>query len=43
VYDANAIDFTLAFLDTIVRRAQCRELQFARDRSIVDFIRGITR
>jgi len=42
VYDANAIDFTLTFLEGIVGSVPCRELQFARDRSIVDFIRGIT-
>jgi hypothetical protein len=39
VYDPNAIEFTLAFLARIAERVPCCELQFARDRSVVDFVR----
>jgi hypothetical protein len=39
-YDANAVDFTLAFLTALSQRIPCHELRFAPDRSIVDFIRG---
>jgi len=41
VYDVNAVEFTLAFLETIARRVSCHELYFAPDRSAVDFIRQI--
>ena len=41
VYDGKAIDFTLAFLETVVRRVPCHRLEFVRDRSIVDFIRRV--
>lgn len=39
VYDANAIEFTLALLARIAGGVPCCELQFAPDRSVVDFIR----
>jgi hypothetical protein len=38
-YNAQAVEFTLAFLTMLVRRVPCHELQFAPDRSIVEFIR----
>jgi hypothetical protein len=43
VYDAHAIEFTLAFLETITRRVPCHELEFAPEASVVDFIRQTTR
>lgn len=39
VYDAAAIEFTLGLLETIARRVACYELEFAPDRSVVDFVR----
>ena len=39
VYDAQAVEFTLALLATIAQRVPCHELQFAPEPSVVDFIR----
>jgi len=33
------VEFTLSFLEDIARRVVCQELQFSRDRSIVEFVR----
>ncbi len=37
-YDADALDFTLAFLARLVASVPVRELQFIRDRSVVDLV-----
>jgi hypothetical protein len=37
-YDAEALDFTLAFLAKIAASVPVRELQFIRDRSVVDLV-----
>ena len=39
VYDAAAIEFTLGLLEKIARRVACYELEFAPDRSVIDFLR----
>lgn len=39
LYDARALEFTLALLETVVRRVPCRELQFAPEASVIDFVR----
>ena len=37
-YDADGLDFTLAFLARLVASVPVRELQFIRDRSVVDLV-----
>jgi hypothetical protein len=39
VYDASAIEFTLALLERIARHVPCYELEFAPNQSVIDFIR----
>ena len=43
VYDAAAIEFTLGLLERIDQRVACYELEFAPDRSVIDFIRQSAR
>ena len=38
-YDRAAIEFTVAFLGRIVECVPCCELEFAPDRSVLDFVR----
>jgi hypothetical protein len=39
-YDADAVDFTLAFLDRLVQSVPVRELHFTPDASVVDLVRA---
>jgi hypothetical protein len=43
VYDPAAIEFTLGLLEKIARQVPCYELEFAPDRSVIDFIRRSAR
>jgi hypothetical protein len=38
-YNRNAIDFTLAFLEDVVKTVPCYELMFTPDKSVVEFIK----
>jgi hypothetical protein len=38
-YNRNAIDFTLTFLEDVVKTVPCYELMFTPDKSVVEFIR----
>jgi hypothetical protein len=37
-YNRDALDFTLVFLEDVVRKVPCYELKFTPDKSVVDFI-----
>ncbi len=39
-HDRAGLDFTLAFLDKVIKAVPCHELRFLPDRSVVSFIRG---
>lgn len=38
-HDAHALDFTLAFIDSVVTRIPCFELRFAPDATVLDLVR----
>jgi hypothetical protein len=39
-YNRDALDFTLAFLEDVVKKVPCSELKFTPDKSVVEFIKG---
>jgi hypothetical protein len=39
-YNRDAIDFTLAFFEDVVKNVPCFELKFTPDKSVVEFIEG---
>jgi hypothetical protein len=39
-YNRDAIDFTLGFLEEVVKTVPCYELKFTPDKSVVEFIKG---
>lgn len=39
-YNRDAIDFTLTFLEDVVKNVPCSELKFTPDKSVVEFIKG---
>jgi hypothetical protein len=40
-YDRDALDFTLGFLEEVVKNVPCYELRFKPDKSVVNFIRRL--
>jgi hypothetical protein len=38
-YNRNAIEFTLAFLEDVVKTVPCYELRFTPDKSVVEFMK----
>jgi hypothetical protein len=39
-YNPEALDFTLGFLEDVVKKVPCYELKFTPDKSVVEFIKG---
>lgn len=39
-YNRDALDFTLAFLESVVKNVPCYALRFTPDKSVVEFIKG---
>ena len=39
-YNPNALNFTLGFLEDVVKNVPCYELKFTPDKSVVEFIKG---
>jgi hypothetical protein len=39
-YNRDALDFTLKFLEDVVKNVPCSELKFTPDKSVVEFIKG---
>ena len=39
-YNRDALDFTLGFLEDVVKNVPCYELKFTPDKSVVEFIKG---
>jgi len=39
-YNRDALDFTLGFLEEVVKKVPCYELRFKPDKSVVEFIKG---
>jgi len=39
-YNRDALDFTLTFLEDVVKNVPCFELRFTPDKSVVEFIKG---
>jgi hypothetical protein len=39
-YNRDALDFTLTFLEDVVKKVPCSELKFTPDKSVVEFIKG---
>jgi len=39
-YNRDALDFTLTFLEDVVKNVPCSELKFTPDKSVVEFIKG---
>jgi len=39
-YNRDALDFTLSFLEDVVKNVPCYELKFTPDKSVVEFVKG---